>query len=139
MLIVMGMVCLIEDYENCSESKLWYYNLVSYIVFIISVSFGIKNCIFIESSIQENYKNRVNLFFHNNIFMLNLGLFIWGTIELFANSSKCEYYKENVWFMGLVNYIIQIISILVFLSITIYISHLYSNSKINNVQCVTKI
>ena len=44
------------------------------------------------------------------IFMIEFSLTIWGGVELFHNSTKCNLIEDsNLWYYGLLNFIFQVI------------------------------
>ena len=113
-----------EISENCDNSNLWFYNLISLVIpitirCIIIKSNGIKqgegdNCEEITSVICCS--------------LIETGLIIWGFIELFNNdlsSNDCQKIKHNnMWYLGIINISLQFISIIF---IVIYFIKLFLN------------
>ena len=106
----LGFVILVENFRNCPESKLWYYNLSSYILFILDIIFFMKNWFFYNENRIDNYRNKINLLIHNVLVLSNFGLIMWGIIEL--SEKDCR--NNMVWGYGIINLIFQIITMLIF-------------------------
>lgn len=123
----LGFVILVENFNDCPESKLWYYNLSSYILFILDIIFFMKNWFFYNDSRIDNYRNKINLLIHNVLFLSNFGLIMWGIIEL----SEKDCHNNIVWGYGIINLIIQIITMLIFFFIINKL--LIKKNKISNV------
>lgn len=120
--ISLSITFLVNDKEiseNCDNSNLWFYNLISLVIpitirCIIIKSNGIKqgeggNCEEITSVICCS--------------LIETGLIIWGFIELFNND--CQKIKHNnMWYLGIINISLQFISIIF---IVIYFIKLFLN------------
>ena len=58
-------------------------------------------------------------------FMIELGLAIWGGIELFENAPNCDaLYNSNLWKFGLVVFILQILTVIVLMYYIIVYMHI---------------
>tara|TARA_B100001094_G_scaffold332597_1_gene405383 strand:+ start:1277 stop:1771 length:495 start_codon:yes stop_codon:yes gene_type:complete len=114
--ITFSIIYLINDKsiaDNCNNSNLWLYNLISLILTFISRMCSVKN-----GSDQHQYIMRkiIIITYIWNIF-IELGLSIWGGIELFNN---CDELKDsNLWDLGLANFIMQIFVVVLILWIFI--------------------
>ena len=118
--LVVGIVFLVQDYniwDNCHGSNLWPYVLVS---LLCTINKG-------------NYKD-IN---DNGIpivvccFCIELGLSIWGGIELFDLCSNCnELENSNLWIYGVVTFSIQLLTII----LIIFIPLIYYKFTINDIE-----
>tara|TARA_A100001015_G_scaffold262960_2_gene309579 strand:+ start:1575 stop:2261 length:687 start_codon:yes stop_codon:yes gene_type:complete len=106
--LVYGIIYLVKDYDvanDCPDCNLWAYVLVA-----IILCFNKKNLSQSFNSIQEGITVLVLTFF------LELGLSIWGGIELYQKASSdqgtCPDLRDsNLWKFGLATFVIQIITI----------------------------
>ena len=123
--IVFGIIFLIQDYDisnDCknsnNESRLWEYVLVS----VILSSSHIK--------IQINNDND-NIIYSviTLIGIMNLILSIWGSIELWSLSCD-DLNDSNLWKIGFVSFILQVIVSIICLVLTPIILYYYI---INNI------
>lgn len=96
--LVFGIKYLVEDYKianECKDSNLWAYVLVAMIMALPSVSIG-----------GQKSEENLSLVY---VAIINLGLSIWGGIELWSNSKNCDdLYNSNLWKVGLATFILQI-------------------------------
>ena len=97
--LIFGILYLVQDYDlanDCKGSNLWVYVLVA---IVLSFSrFGSKN------SNDEN--NNINICILFCLGLIEMGLAIWGGIELWDKS--CENLKDsNLWKFGLATFCIQ--------------------------------
>jgi len=121
--IVYGIIFLVQDYNlwsNCNDSALWQYVLVAIIL------------MFNKSNFKETTTDEKTVLIICAI-VIELGLAIWGAIELFDKCDNCpELRNSNLWKFGLATFIIQIslvgIVILIF-SIFSCINHFQGSSK----------
>ena len=102
MYYIIGLVILVDEYDLCIYSKLYYYNLTSYIMFLIIKIFIIKSLCFDGAKDYKTYTKHYNLLFHNFIFIFSFGLILWGSIELFGKASKCDYNNTAIWKFGII-------------------------------------
>ena len=124
---ILGFVILVENFNDCPGSKLWYYNLSSFILFMFDIIFFIKNWFFYNENRIDNYRKKINLLIHNVLFLLNFGIIMWGVIEL--SDKECN--NNMVWGYGCINLIFQIIIMLIFIFIINKI--LKQKNRISNV------
>lgn len=100
--IVFGIVYLIQDYKisnECKESDLWEYVLVSIILSCINITIKTEN---------ENKDAIVSLVM---IGVINLILSTWGGVELWDYSYPCdELFNSDLWKVGLAGFILQVIT-----------------------------
>jgi hypothetical protein len=117
--ITFSIIYLINDKsiaDDCDNSNLWVYNLVSLILTFISRMCSVKN-----GSDEHQYIMRkiIIITYICNIF-IELGLSIWGGIELFNNCNNCDELKDsNLWNLGITNFIMQIFVVILILWIFI--------------------
>ena len=116
--ISFGIIYLIEDYgiaNDCKNSNLWEYVLVAVILSTSNIKLDISsNDIFV-------------ICFMLFIGIMNLSLSIWGGVELWSLSCD-DLSDSNLWKIGLVSCILQLIASIIGLVLTPII--LYCN--INN-------
>jgi len=113
--IVFGILFLVQDYSiwrDCEGSNLWPYVLVS-----------INLCL-LRTNYKENKEiNSIRLVF---LLLIELGLGIWGCIELSDKCESCLTLKNsNLWRFGLATCILQF-------SIFIVIVIMFIVLRINN-------
>lgn len=132
--ITFSIIYLINDKsiaDNCDNSNLWVYNLVSLILTFISRMCSIKN----GSDEHPNIMRKIIIVTYICNIFIELGLSIWGGIELFNNCNNCDELKDsNLWDLGLTNFIIQIFVVILILWIFILCicneNHLKKNKTI---------
>lgn len=121
--IVFGVIYLIEYYDiwnNCQNTSLWIYALISIIIeHLLFSSFTIV------SIKKENNRN-----FTNNIILLicpiclciiEFFLAVWGRYELFDRVHNCsDLINSKLWIFSLVSFIIQIIISGIFILLIIF-------------------
>ena len=102
--LLSGIIILNEDYylwKKCNNNHLWIYILISII------------CFFNKHTIYYLWKNYDLDEIYNCImiiFFIEFALTIWGGVELFYNSTKCNLIEDsNLWYYGLLNFIFQVI------------------------------
>ena len=104
----IGLVYLIK-FNNEKCPYIWDYNLVSFICYFTHfVVFRILNYYIINKTIVSYF-----------LFLMNMCLAIWGSIEL-SNESYREITSPNLWNYGLANCILQSLMAAVFGSISVY-------------------
>ena len=133
--IVFGIISLIEDYglsNDCKNSNLWEYVLVA---IILSTS-NFK----LETSETDNIITSCSLIVILGI--MNICLFVWGGVELW-NKSCDELGDSNLWKIGLVSFILQLMCSIIALIITpilLYCTVLHNadNDKLQTENTTTK-
>lgn len=117
--ITFSIIYLINDKsiaDNCDNSNLWVYNLVSLILTFISRMCSVKNG---SDEHQFIMRKIIIITYICNIF-IELALSIWGGIELFNNCNNCDELKDSdLWNLGITNFIIQIFVVILILWIFI--------------------
>jgi hypothetical protein len=98
--LVFGIMYLVQDYDlanDCKGSNLWAYVLTA---IILSLSRG---------NAKNMYDDDGNLSICTIIFMglIELGLSIWGGIELFDKSCD-DLHDSNIWRFGLATFVLQL-------------------------------
>ena len=116
-IFITGFVVLVDEFDNCSNTNLWLYNLCSYLTFITNIIFFIKNWFFYFESRIESYQNKNNLLFHNILQLVNFGFMMWGIVEL----AKNECTSSLLWSYGIINITFQFISVFLLLCIILQI------------------
>lgn len=104
--IVFSILYLIEFYDeanDCKDSHLWEYVLVSLILSTVNIK--------MKSDENDNAALIITV-----TGVINLGLSVWGAIELWTNCCS-ELRYSNLWDVGLASFIIQ--CFLVFLCVVI--------------------
>ena len=106
--IILAIMYLVQDYDianECKDSSLWAYVLTAVILALF------------RSNAKPNDKNK-----DNNICVLiflgliECGLAIWGGIELWGKSCS-DLMDTNLWEIGLVTFVLQVICATIFLVI----------------------
>ena len=114
--ILFGIIFLVQDYSiwnDCEDSNLWPYVLVSIITCLL----------------RNNFKDTKDIESLNLVCLLliELGLGIWGSIELSAKCESCPTLRSsNLWKFGLATCILQFSIIFIAIIIICILS------KINN-------
>lgn len=97
---IFGIISLIDDYKianDCKNSNLWEYVLVAMIMSTSNIKMG-----------TTSDASQLAILFIVGI--INLGLSIWGGIELWDNSKRCDdVYNSNLWKIGLASFILQVV------------------------------
>lgn len=132
--------------DDCDDSNLWVYNLVSLILPIISRLCSAKN-----SSHKDEKTSTCQLICSLICScLIEMGLAIWGGIELYNNCNHCTDLKNsNLWILGLTNFILQIVSssiIIIFITFSLISNCCVSSKNINqtlqihpNIQAPTRV
>ena len=118
-IFITGLVVLVDEFDNCSNTNLWLYNLCSYLIFIINIVFFIKNWFFYFESRIKSYQNKNNLLFHNILQLTNYGIMMWGIVEIAKN--ECS--SSLLWNFGIINITFQLISVFLLLFVILEIRH----------------
>ena len=118
-IFITGFVVLVDEFDNCSNTNLWLYNLCSYLTFITNIIFFIKNWFFYFESRIESYQKKRNLVFHNILQLTNFGLMMWGIVEIAKN--ECS--SSLLWNFGIINITFQLISVLLLLFVILQIKN----------------
>ena len=98
-LLIFGLVCLVDNFNEFSENTIWYYCLVSVLTFLLMavkfsiLTFMIKECFSI-------------------VFIINTSVLIWGYYELLKFNFKID---SNISIFILITFIIYSIFELIFL------------------------
>ena len=101
--LTFGIIYLIEFYDisnECTESNLWVYVLVSLILSTFSVN--------IKSNNEDKKITALicSLFF---LALINTSMTIWGGLELMSYSKLCkQLFESNLWKVGLASFVIQL-------------------------------
>ena len=127
-IFITGLVVLVDEFDNCSNTNLWLYNLCSYLTFIINITFFIKNWFFYFEGRIESYRNKNNLVFHNILQLTNFGIMMWGIVEIAKNDCS----SSLLWNFGIINITFQLISVLLLLFVIFQIRN--KNSIIKTTQ-----
>lgn len=99
--IVFGIMYLVQDYDvahDCKDSSLWAYVLVA-----IILSLGRTNS---KKAFDDESELGVKICTLGCVGLIELGLGIWGGIELFSKSCS-DLQDSNLWKFGLATFIIQ--------------------------------
>ena len=108
---ITGLVFVIREYkdsENCVNSNLGNFAIISLLFFWISIIF---KCF----KYQDDINNDIPLIIYIIFFIGNLILFIWGYVETFLQSKNCEVHKKNLWYFGLVSSNLNLFIVLIML------------------------
>ena len=112
--LIIGVVILLEGHtlwNTCNGTRLWYYILLSLILF------------FTKHNFKDPINNSNKLYFISGI-IIELGLIIWGAVELFINIDNCPILiNSDLWIYGIITFNIQIITLLL-----VCFRNIYSNS-----------
>ncbi len=107
--IILAIMYLVQDYDianECKDSSLWAYVLTAIIL-----------ALFRGGSVKPNDKEKDN---NMGVFiclgLIECGLAIWGGIELWKKSCS-DLTDTNLWEIGLVTFVLQVICATVFLVI----------------------
>lgn len=124
--------------EDCSGSNLWAYNLVSLILPIISRLCTAKN-----STDKDETKGSTSTCLLICSILIEIGLAIWGGIELYDKSNDCNKLKDsNLWNLGLTNFILQILSsslIIIFIIVLLINTCCKNRNKILQIHPIPEI
>lgn len=133
--LVFGILFLVQDwdeYRSCSGSSLG-----PYVIVALVLSWSNGNAA--NSSKKED--SSIEFFFRILIyFLLNTGLAIWGGIELWEKS--CDDLKDtNLWKFSLAIFILQIISVVILLLISLIFGciSVYESKNTNELPETTNI
>ena len=98
-LLIFGLVCLVNNFNELSENTIWYYCLVNVLTFLLlAVKFSI-----LTSMIKECF---------SIVFILNTSVLIWGYYELLKFNFKIN---SNISIFTLITFIIYSIFEVIFL------------------------
>lgn len=101
---VFGILFLVQDFDSWKECKeesaLWPYVLVALILEMTSVA--------------EKQQEETNGISTVTLFMLNLGIMIWGSLEVFQRTCD-DLQDSNLWVFALVTFILQALGVLLVL------------------------
>ena len=127
-----------EDQLICYNNNLWNYNLVSYILSLLSIVFLSVRVCFITNTINndmimDNNNNNTlsNIIVCGFIFILNLAFFIWGICEV-IEYEYCRHGNIFLWFFSILDILNHFLIISLFIFITVKISCLFVKNKIQN-------
>lgn len=134
--LVYGIIILSDDKDisdNCTGSHLWAYVLTNLILMFLVKSKIVNNIL--NKNSNKNNDNCVFICSYICCMLIDLGLAIWGSIELYVipNNNKIitssEYIacmdlkNSNIWTFGFVTMILQYISVgIILIIITICMS-----------------
>ena len=108
--VIMSIIILIKNYDTwktCPNTSLWVYVLVSLIIILMEI-----NCIGNSLKSEKEIKSIVIIMCIVCCILFNIGLSIWGGIELYDRTSNCTEIKEsNIYILGEANLGIQLFSI----------------------------
>ena len=105
--ITFSIIFLVNDKsigDNCNNSNLWLYNLISLILTFISRMCSVKN----GSDEHPNIMRKIIIITYICNIFIELGLSIWGGIELFNNTCS-DLEDTNLFTFALTIFIIQVI------------------------------
>ena len=127
---VLGITSLVENFELCTGTSLWWYNLVSFIVMMGTVIYNI-----LWYSVIDNNHIRINGKMYNIVnnfiyFMFYIGLVAWGITQIFYIPKNCFNNNHAIIIFGYVNFILEFIVLLIFFCIFMYLVCLFNSSKI---------
>ena len=97
--IVFGIMYLVQDYQvahDCNGSSLWAYVLTALILCLLRTN---------SKNIKDEDDN-LNVCVLVCLGFIELGLAIWGGVELWVNSCD-NLVNTNIWIFGLVTFILQ--------------------------------
>ena len=117
--ITFGIIFLIEDYgiaNDCKNSNLWEYVLVAVILSTSHIKIHI-----------HNGNDNIIYCFMTFIGIMNISLSIWGGVELWYRSCD-ELNNSNLWKIGFVSCILQLIASIICLVLTPIILYSYINN-----------
>ena len=125
--IVVGIIYLIEDHDiwkDCKQdSALWPYALVSLIFFFNKTN--LTNLDFGESI--DDGRGLLNILVS---YVFELCLAVWGAVELFKKSKRCDnMVNSNLWKFSLATFILQTIYALTILIMFIVIYVISINKR----------
>ena len=147
--ITFSILYLVQDKsldDNCDDSNLWVYNLVSLILPLISRFCSAKNSS--DKDEKTSTCQLISSLICSSLIETSLG--VWGGIELYNNCNDCTDLKNsNLWNLGLTNFIIQIFSssiIIIFITFSLISNCCNSSKNINqtlqihpNIQAPTRV
>ena len=108
---VFGIMYLVQDYtitHDCSDSSLWAYVLTAIILSFFRIS--------AKNAKDDNTDTGVNICNLVCIGLIEMGLAIWGGIELWVKSCD-NLINTNIWKFGLATFCIQTFIAAIFLII----------------------
>lgn len=128
--LIFGIIYLIEFYDisnECTESNLWVYVLVS----LILSTFSLK----IKSD-SEDKKTTALICSVFLMALINVSMTIWGGLELMTYSKSCnQLFESNLWKVGLASFIVQLfvsfLSTIGFMCIFYYFNTIETRNTIN--------
>jgi len=100
--LILGIIYLVQDYhivQTCSESNLWAYVLVAIILSFLRLTP-------IQHKTDDNKKIYNQIFQTMCLGFIEIGLAIWGGIELW-NKSCDSLINTHIWYFGLVTFLLQ--------------------------------
>ena len=98
-LLIFGLVCLVDNFNELSENTIWYYCIVNVLTFLlIAVKFSI-----LTFMIKECF---------SIVFIINTSVLIWGYYELLKFNFKID---SNISIFTLITFIIYCIFEVIFL------------------------
>ena len=129
---ILGIVSLVENFELCSGTSLWWYNLVSFILIMFTVIYIIIYYIIVDDGQHIIINNKgcsiiINLFFCLSYIII----VIWGITQVFYIPKNCFDHNSNIILFGFINILFEFIIFIILSSIFIYFICLYRSSKIN--------
>ena len=128
--ITFSILYLVQDKsldDDCVDSNLWVYNLVSLILPLISRFCSAKN----SSDKDEKTSTCQTICTLICSSLIETALAVWGGIELYDRNDCTDLKNSNLWNLGLTNFILQIISssIIIIFIMFLLISNCCNSSK----------
>lgn len=136
--LTFGIIYLIKFYDisnECTESNLWIYVLVSLILSTFSLN------------IKSNNEDKKTTALICSVFFLaltNVSMTIWGGLELMSYSKSCEQlFESNLWKVGLASFVVQLfvsfLTTIVHVCMFFYLTKMETRNTINIQQNDVKI
>jgi hypothetical protein len=125
---VFGIMYLVQDYNishDCTGSSLWAYVLTAIILALLRS--------YTKKTIDEDEDNKTKICSLVCLIFIEMGLAIWGGIELWDKSCD-NLVNTNIWKFGLATFYIQIFTASLFLIIilTLFTCFILNNTDNNN-------